>query len=88
METSKIEIELDLKNLDLFKNLVSLLEMHFEDLPKELQESLEDITDFKSEDFEYMFPDAKPELIETSFKTIRITSINKAIKRVKYFEKQ
>jgi len=40
MAGTKLEIKLNVKDLDLFKNLVTLLEKHFKDLPKELQDSL------------------------------------------------
>lgn len=38
-------IILDVKDIDLFKNLVSLLERHFEDLPEQLQNTLKDISE-------------------------------------------
>jgi len=85
------EVKIDIKNLDLFKNLVSLLEKHFDDLPKELQESLEEVSkngvnDFTSDDFYEMFGIPNPELTETSFRTMNIISINKILKKVVFVE--
>lgn len=39
------KIEIDVKNLDVFINLVSLLKEYHDDLPEELQKSLKDMAD-------------------------------------------
>lgn len=91
MATSNFKIDVNVKDIDLFKNLVELLEKHNDDLPTELQESLKSISkngikDFTSDDFYKMFPDADYALVETSFKSTNIIGMNKILKRVEYFE--
>ena len=51
MEASKMTIDINVKDIDLFKNLVSLLEKHFDDLPSELQESLKELLENEDCDF-------------------------------------
>ena len=91
MSGSKLKVELDVKNIDLFKNLVELLEKHFDDLPVEIQDSLKTISkdginDFTADDFFDMFPDRDSSKIETSFRTSKIMSINKILRKVVFYE--
>jgi len=90
MVGSNFKIELNVKNLDLFKNLVELLEKHFDDLPVELQESLKSASenganDFKAEDLEDMYPEIDFKKVTTSIDNENIYSVNKILKKVVYF---
>jgi len=41
---AKATIDINIKDLELYKNLVELLEKHFDNLPMELKESLKQIS--------------------------------------------
>ena len=78
------KIEIELKDIKLVKNLVELLEIHFNELPKQLQHQLKSISetglnDFTADDFHKMFPDLDQSKIETS--QISVISVNKLLKK-------
>lgn len=83
MAQNKINIEL--KDIDLVKNLVELLEMHFEDLPTDLQSKLMQIeetglNDFTADEFHSMFPHMDCKKVECTYP--RTVKINKLLKKV------
>lgn len=89
MEKSTIKI--DVQNTESFKNLVHLLEKHFEDLPKELRKSILEIeenglSDFGREELEaYCYiHNIDIEKIELSFTDREVWKINKPLKRLKF----
>ena len=87
------EIKIELKDIELIKNLVELLEMHFEDLPMNLQKKLKEIedtglNDFKAEDFELMYTNADYSKLDFSidFSSQKVLlSVNKILKKVTYY---
>lgn len=83
MAQNKVNIEL--KDIDLVKNLVELLEMHFEDLPTDLQSKLMQIeetglNDFTADEFHLMFPHFDLDNFECSY--LDVVKVNKILKKV------
>ena len=83
------EIKIELKDIELIKNLIELLEIHFEDLPIDLQNKLKEIeetglNDFKTEYFELMYPNADYSKLDYSID--KVLSINKILKKVVYYD--
>lgn len=89
-----LKLEINIKDLESFKNLIELLEKHFETLPLELQNSLievlkEGINDITSDYLEQKgYFNNLPCNIETNFKHKIIFSINKILKKVTYYENE
>lgn len=88
MAKEKLKINIELKDIDLVKNLVELLELHFDNLPIELQNQLKEIeqtgiNDFTADDFNKMFTNIDYEKIECTYP--RVLSINKILKKVIIF---
>jgi len=85
------ELNIELKDIDLVKNLVELLQTKFSELPKEIQESLmliENIglSDIDADKFREMFGDFDNDDYSTSFHTKNIISINILLRKVVYTE--
>lgn len=85
MAKEQLKINIELKDIELIKNLVELLEMHFENLPTDLQFKLMQIeetglNDFTADDFRSMFPDMDYEKVECTYP--RTVKINKLLKKV------
>lgn len=83
------KIKIELKDIELIKNLIELLEMYFEYLPIDLQKKLKEIeetglNDFKAEDFKLMYPDA--DYSKLDFSIDKVLSINKILKKVVYYD--
>lgn len=80
-------IKVDIENIEEIKNLVELLEKNFERLPKQLKDSLRDISKHGINDIDAKYvrerwgDDIK---IETNFKTDSIISVNRILKKVVY----
>lgn len=79
------KINIELKDIELIKNLVELLEMHFEDLPIELQNKLKEVeetgvNDFTANDFHSMFPNFDLDKLECSY--MDTVKVNKILKKV------
>lgn len=87
MKKQKIKIEL--KDIDLVKNLIELLQTKFDELPKDIQESIMQIEEGGLNDIDY---DKFIELFgsfdnyENSFHSKEIASVNKILKKVCYIE--
>ena len=87
------KIKIELQDIKLVKNLLELLEMHFENLPIDLQNKLKEIeetglNDFKAEDFELMYPNADYSKLDFSidFSSRKVLlSVNKILKKVTYY---
>ena len=82
---NKINIEIDVKNTEPFKNFLDLISLYIDELPKELQISLKEladdgICDFTAESVHSM----GVKEIETSEGGTLILSANKILKRIKY----
>ena len=101
MEASKMTIDINVKDIDLFKNLVSLLERHFDDLPEQLQNSLKDILDdnideieafdggyYINSDLTDFFLNVDTKFIDTDFKTTEIINVCGELKKVEYFDEK
>lgn len=90
----KNNIKIELSNIEDFKNLVLLLEKHFQDLPQELKDSIEDIeenglSDLDSSDFSIatMHLEKNSKVTSSLSDDIYVIRINKVLKRVYYLEK-
>lgn len=87
-----LKLEVSITDLETFRNLIELLERHFEALPLELQNSLievskegiNDITNKTLSDKGYY--NISPYKFKTNFKYKDILSINKILKKINYFE--
>ena len=87
-----LKLEVSITDLETFRNLIELLERHFETLPLELQNSLievskegiNDITNKTLSDKGYC--NISPYKFKTNFKYKNILSINKILKKVKYID--
>lgn len=85
-----LKINIELKDIDLIKNLVELLQTKFSELPKEIQESLMLIEESGINDID------ADKFIETygydvdyknNFHSQQIISVNKILKKVCYVER-
>jgi hypothetical protein len=82
-----ITIDINIKDIEVFKNLVELLEKYFDNLPKELQDKLKEAEENGINDIDADYALDRfgaNSKIETSFKTDKIISINKILKKVKF----
>ncbi len=84
-----LKINIELKDIDLVKNLVELLQTKFSELPKEIQESLiliesVGLSDIDADKFREMFGDFDNDDYSTSFHTEDIISINILLRKVVY----
>ena len=86
---AKIIETLDLRNVDLVRNLIELLQTKFSELPKEIQESLmlieegglNDIaTDYFLNTYGYGFD------YKNNFHSQEVTAVNKILKKVCYID--
>ena len=85
----KNKIIIELKNIELVKNLIELLEIHFEDLPIDLQNKLKEVeetglNDFRTEDFELIYPNIDKSKVDCSID--KVLSVNKILKKVTYYD--
>ena len=87
------KIKIELQDIELIKNLIELLEMHFENLPIDLQNKLKEIeetglNDFTADDFKLMYPNADYSKLDFSidFSSQKVLlSVNKILKKVTYY---
>ena len=82
----KITAVIEIKDIDLVKNLIELLETHYDKLPNELKEQLniissEGINDFTYEDAQKIAGSSKIE-VETNIYTHKILTVNKILRKV------
>lgn len=89
MAKEQLKINIELRDIGLVKNLVELLELHFDNLPIELQNQLKEIeetgiNDFTADDLHSMFPDFDGKKFECSHTFV--TRINKILKRVNVYQ--
>ena len=89
MAKNKIEIKVDSYGEDCIKNLLELLTMYIDELPKELQEQLKigaenGFCDFTVQDFFDMFPKHDFSKVECSHDNL--TMVNKVLKKIEVIE--
>ncbi len=85
MSGSKIETDIKIKDIGLVKNLIELLEKHYESLPSELQKSLKEVSenginDFTAQNLKDMYPEYDYQKVTTSIEN-NIHTINKSLKK-------
>lgn len=83
---AKLVTEISVKDIDLVKNLIELLETHYDKLPNELKQQLniissEGINDFTYEDAQKIAGSSKIE-VETNIYTHKILTVNKILRKV------
>ena len=85
-----MKIELELKDIDIIKNLLELIESHYEDLPTELKKQLhiiseEGFNDITSDTLDKMLISGN-RVIKTNIYTDKIVSVNKVLRKVLIME--
>lgn len=86
MAKQQLKINIELKDIDLVKNLIEMLQVHFDELPKILQSQLKQISetginDYTPKDFHNDYPDFDMSKLECS--EIKFLSANKILKKIK-----
>ncbi len=89
MTANDLKIDIDIKDIDLVKNLVELLEKYIDVLPQELKNSLYQISgtglnDFIADDLHNMYPDFDGKKYECSEN--KVISINKILGKVVVYD--
>lgn len=81
------KVQIEIKDLEIFEHLVELINKHFDNLPKELQDNLKEVAEngISDIDADYVIRKYKKiDKIETNFKTNKILTVNKILKKVTY----
>jgi len=83
---AKMEMQIEIKDLEPVKSLIKVLAKKYDDLPNELQEALRvvmdrDAMDYTSDDFEKDTKDINGE-VTTSLIDVKIIKVNKHSKKV------
>ncbi len=86
-----LKINIELKDIDLVKNLIELLQTKFYELPKEIQESIMQIentglNDIDADKLREMFGEYDKEDYSTSFHTKDIINVNILLRKVEYVQ--
>lgn len=89
MIVNDLKIDIEIKDIDLVKNLVELLEKYINDLPKELKSSLYEISrtginDFTADDLHNMYADFDGGKYQCSEN--KVIRINKILGKVVVFD--
>jgi len=89
MLSNDLKIDIEIKDIDLVKNLVELLEKYIDDLPQELKNSLYQISgtglnDFIADDLHNMYPNFDNKKYECSEN--KVISINKILGKVVVYD--
>jgi len=92
MTNSKLEIKINITDTGLFKNLVELLEEHFDDLPIELQDSLKELSNplnknLTADDFIEASKDIDGEFSHSVDEIDNILYVNIGLKKIYYLAK-